>query len=79
MPRELSVLGVFMPAASAAEKHATHRALYASMERGELTPVVGAIFALDDAPSAHREIVAPTAGGKVGNIVVLVRSESSDF
>jgi hypothetical protein len=49
------------------------------MERGELTPVVGATFALDDAPSAHREIVAPTAGGKVGNIVVLVRSESSDF
>ena len=76
MPNEISVHGVFLPASSAEEKLATHQALYDSMSTGGLSPIVGATFGLAEADKAHAEIVAPSAGGKVGNIVVIVREES---
>ena len=73
MPKEVSLHGVFSPAASADDKAKTHAALFGAMERGELTPMVGRVFALAEAARAHAEIVEPSAGGKLGNIVLRVR------
>lgn len=75
MPKEISLHGVFLPAASAAEKEATHRALYDAMDRGALRPIVGTALPLAEAARAHMEIMEPSAGGKVGNIVLVVREE----
>ena len=54
---------------------ATHRALYDAMNRGALTPMVGMALPLADAPRAHVEVMEPSAGGKVGNITLVVREE----
>jgi NADPH2:quinone reductase len=75
MPKEASVHGVFLPACSAEEKRETHRALYEAMESGGLTPIVGTTFTIADAAKAHLEVSEPSIGGKVGNIVVIVREE----
>ena len=75
MPKEISVHGVFLPVNTAEEKRANHAALYESMVSGALTPVVGETFPLADAAQAHVEVVQPSAGGKVGNVVVVVRDE----
>ena len=75
MPKEISVHGIFLPSSTAEEKRATHQALYESMDSGGLMPVVGATFALADAAKAHVEVVEPSSGGKIGNVVVVVREE----
>ena len=74
MPKEVSLLGVFLPA-GAADLRATHAALYESMAAGKLAPMVGAALPLADAAKAHVEVMAPSSGGKVGNIVLVVREE----
>ena len=75
MPSEITLHGVFMPAASADEKAATHQGLYEAMERGGLAPNVGLALPLSEAAKAHVEIAEPSTGGKVGNIVLIVREE----
>jgi len=66
------VLGVFLGSMSAVEKQQTHAALYAALEAGTLTPVVAVELPLADAPRAHEEVMEPSAGGKAGNIVLVV-------
>ncbi len=48
-----------------------HAQLYAAMEGGALTPVVGMKLPLEEAPKAHVEVMAPSAGGATGNIVLI--------
>ena len=72
LPKEVSVHGVFLPTASEEEKQKTHAALFEAMASGKLTPIVGAEVALRDAGVAHEEVMAPSSGGKVGNIVVII-------
>jgi len=72
MPDEVSVHGVFLPASSPQEKTETHRALFNAMEDGQLTPVVGTTFELADAAKAHIEVMEPSQGAKVGNVVLTV-------
>ena len=42
---------------------------------GALTPMVGAAIPLAEAARAHVEVIEPSSGGKVGNIVLVVREE----
>ena len=72
MPAEVSIHGVFLSTASAAEKQQTHAALFDAMVSGALTPVVGVELPLSEAATAHKEVMQPSSGGKVGNIVLVV-------
>jgi hypothetical protein len=45
------------------------------MEEGALTPVVGAELPYADAATAHAQVTEPPAGGKAGNLVLLVEHE----
>lgn len=76
MAPEISVMGVFLGTQSAEEKVAAHAALYAAMEAETLTPVIGMTLSLEEAPKAHTEVMTPSAGGKVGNIVLHLRDEA---
>lgn len=77
MNKEVDVRGVFLGTQTAEEREETHQALYEAMESGALTPVVGMELDLSDAPKAHAEVMNPSAGGAVGNIVLNVSSPSS--
>ena len=46
------------------------------LEQGKLSPVVGLELGLDEAPKSHVEVMEPSAGGAVGNIVVLPQRSS---
>eukprot|EP00966_Prymnesium_polylepis_P304460 7034336-Prymnesium_polylepis.1 len=70
MPLEISVRGVFLSSASAAEIDETHAVLYAEMARGALAPVVATELPLADAPTAHADVMSTR--GKAGNIVLRV-------
>lgn len=48
----------------------THKALFDYMDRGALTPVVSVILAMEEMPKAHVEVVSPSRGGALGNIVI---------
>eukprot|EP00939_MAST-03C_sp_MAST-3C-sp1_P001186 g1186.t1 len=70
MPKELDVRGVFLGSATLEELRETHTSLYEKLESGQLKPVVGACFDLREAPEAHVEVMEPSAGGSVGNVVI---------
>lgn len=71
MPNELDVRGVFLSNASPAELVEAHGALFDAMERGALRPTVGMELPLAEASTAHVEVMQPSAGGSVGNIVLI--------
>ena len=75
MPKEISLHGVFLSTATAEERASTHRALYEAMEQGGLAPIVAKAFPLEEAREAHKEVVDAAAGGKAGNVVVVVKEE----
>eukprot|EP00658_Telonema_sp_P-2_P005008 TRINITY_DN11876_c0_g1_i4.p1 TRINITY_DN11876_c0_g1~~TRINITY_DN11876_c0_g1_i4.p1 ORF type:complete len:335 (+),score=48.20 TRINITY_DN11876_c0_g1_i4:122-1126(+) len=75
MPGELDVMGVFLPRASREELAAIHAALYELMCDGKLRPVVGTEVGLEEVQVAHEEVVSPSRGGAVGNVVVLIPNE----
>eukprot|EP00811_Abedinium_folium_P001890 NODE_11732_length_1268_cov_5.656442.p1 GENE.NODE_11732_length_1268_cov_5.656442~~NODE_11732_length_1268_cov_5.656442.p1 ORF type:complete len:375 (+),score=142.60 NODE_11732_length_1268_cov_5.656442:94-1125(+) len=71
MVPEVDVRGVFLGSATPEEMREIHAGLQDAMARGALTPHVGMRLAFADAPRAHVEVMAPSAGGAVGNIVLL--------
>eukprot|EP00927_Polykrikos_kofoidii_P033961 TRINITY_DN2879_c0_g1_i1.p1 TRINITY_DN2879_c0_g1~~TRINITY_DN2879_c0_g1_i1.p1 ORF type:complete len:356 (+),score=53.75 TRINITY_DN2879_c0_g1_i1:69-1070(+) len=71
MPKEIDIRGVFLGTQTGEEKSATHVALQDAMSRGVLVPVVGLELPLADAPKAHVEVMQPSAGGALGNIVLI--------
>lgn len=71
MPKEVDVRGVFLGTQTTEEREETHRALYEAMDNGALTPMVGMELDLSEAPKAHMEVMNPSAGGALGNIVLI--------
>jgi NADPH2:quinone reductase len=65
MAREADIRGVMLFAATPAELQAAHAAIGQGLAQGELNPVVGAQFPLDEAPRAHEAVMASGARGKV--------------
>jgi NADPH:quinone reductase-like Zn-dependent oxidoreductase len=47
------------------DKHKTHAALYAALEKGACRPVVGAEMPLAEARRAHERIMTGGAAGKI--------------
>ena len=69
-PRDLMrsdgvVLGVMLLNATPEELAAIHAALADGLASGALRPVIGAEFALADAPKAHEAVMKPGAYGKI--------------
>ena len=64
MSREADVRGMSLLNATPAELARIHAALHAALEAGTLSPVVGEVMPLADAPRAHREIIEKHALGK---------------
>lgn len=71
MPLEVDIRGVFLGSASPEEKTKMKAGLYDAMQRGVLKPVVGMELDLADAPKAHVEVMNPSSGGALGNIVLI--------
>ncbi|CAJ1404366.1 unnamed protein product [Effrenium voratum] len=76
MPKEIDMKGVFLGSASASELKDTHAALYDAMERRALVPVVAQQLPLSEAGKAHVEVMAPSAGGAAGNVVLVPGMDS---
>eukprot|EP00927_Polykrikos_kofoidii_P033962 TRINITY_DN2879_c0_g2_i1.p1 TRINITY_DN2879_c0_g2~~TRINITY_DN2879_c0_g2_i1.p1 ORF type:complete len:377 (+),score=68.21 TRINITY_DN2879_c0_g2_i1:113-1132(+) len=77
MPKEIDIRGVFLSSQTAEEKVATHVALQDAMSRGALVPVVGMELPLEGAPKAHVEVMQPSGGGALGNIVLVPQLQSA--
>jgi len=65
MARRASVAGFTLWAATEAESAEIHAAIAAGLENGTLRPVVAKELPLKDAPTAHKDVLAPGAGGKI--------------
>jgi len=65
MTRRGMVRGFTLWAATAAESAEIHAAVAAGLENGTLRPIVGKEFPLEEAPRAHREVMASGAYGKI--------------
>jgi len=68
MARRASVCGFTLWAATEAESAEIHAAIAAGLEDGTLRPVVAKELPLKDAPTAHKDVLAPGAGGKIALI-----------
>eukprot|EP00931_Biecheleriopsis_adriatica_P095238 TRINITY_DN68878_c0_g1_i1.p1 TRINITY_DN68878_c0_g1~~TRINITY_DN68878_c0_g1_i1.p1 ORF type:complete len:366 (+),score=54.03 TRINITY_DN68878_c0_g1_i1:45-1142(+) len=71
MPKEIDVRGVFLSSQTPDERREMHSELFEAMSRGTLLPVIGMRLPLGEAAKAHVEVMAPSSGGAVGNIVLL--------
>lgn len=60
MAGEVDVRGVFLPGATRAELEEMHQVLFSALASGKLVPVVSKEFALEDAASAHKEVMEPS-------------------
>lgn len=65
MARDADIRGMILASASPAELAGIQAGLYAGLENGSLRPIVGRVFALEEAPSAHRAVMAAGARGKI--------------
>lgn len=65
MARMADIRGVMLLAAPEAVLEEACKALEAGMENGAVRPVIAREIPLADAPTAHREVMAPGAGGKI--------------
>ena len=77
MPKEVDIRGVFLSASSPDEIGAIHAELYKLMVAGSFKPVVGMTLGLEQAALSHVEVMAPSAGGAVGNIVVAPQQKAA--
>lgn len=71
MSNEVEVRGVFLPMAVPEEIKETHAALFQALADGSLKPAVSSELPLAEAPTAHKEVMNPSAGGSTGNIVLI--------
>jgi len=65
MSRDASIIGMLVFNATPEDKHKTHAALYAALEKGACRPVVGAEMPLAEARRAHERIMTGGAAGKI--------------
>jgi NADPH2:quinone reductase len=65
MARRASVRGFTLWATTEAETADIHAGLYAGLENGTLTPIVGKKIPLAEAPRAHKEVLVPGASGQI--------------
>lgn len=65
MARRASVRGFTLWAATDAESTEIHAAIAAGLENGTLRPIVGKELPLKDAATAHQDVMAPGAFGKI--------------
>jgi NADPH2:quinone reductase len=65
MGRDLTMYGMALWNATAAELTEAHDAIAAGLANGSLRPVVGKELSLADAPRAHEEVMQPGAYGKI--------------
>ncbi len=65
MTRRATIKGFTLWGATAAESVEIHAAVAAGLENGTLRPVVGQEIPLEEAPRAHREVMASGAYGKI--------------
>lgn len=65
MARRATAKGFTLWAATEAETVEIHAAIAAALENGSLRPIVGRELPLEDAPQAHRDVMAPGASGKI--------------
>lgn len=65
MGKEAVVSGLYLLQASPPELREIHAGLVAGLANGTLCPVVGETFLLQEAPAAHRAILAPGSYGKI--------------
>ena len=72
MTKELDVRGVFLSVTTPEERESMHKDIYQLMSAGVMVPVVGMEVGLVDAPTAHREVMAPSLGGAAGNIAIII-------
>eukprot|EP01052_Picozoa_sp_SAG31_P063962 SAG31_NODE_22855_length_516_cov_1.446043_1_plen_68_part_00 len=54
-----------------------HTAMRPMMEAGTLKPTIGIELGLGDAPKSHVEVMSPSSGGAVGNIVINLGHEAA--
>jgi NADPH2:quinone reductase len=65
MRRNLSILGMVIFNATAAEQRCMHAAIVAGLEKGTLNPVVGRELPLAEASRAHEKVLDSGAYGKI--------------
>ena len=65
MTRDASILGMLLFNMTPQETAPIHAALFAGLENGTISPVIGKQIPLAEAPRAHREIMEPGAYGKI--------------
>jgi len=65
MHRRSSVRGFTLWATTEAEREDIHAGLYAGLENGTLTPIVGRKIPLAEAARAHKEVMESGAAGKI--------------
>ena len=65
MSRRASVRGFTLWAATESESVEIHAAIAAGLENGTLRPIVAKELPLKDAPTAHKDVLAPGAAGKI--------------
>jgi NADPH2:quinone reductase len=65
MSREASILGLTLFAATDADLHEIHAAIFAGLENGTLRPIVRQELPLLEAPRAHELVMEAGALGKI--------------
>lgn len=65
MMKNLDVVGLALPNASAEETAAIHEGLQQGLKDGSLNPVIGREMSLDEAVAAHHAVMEPGAFGKI--------------
>jgi NADPH2:quinone reductase len=65
MTRDASISGMLLFNMTPQETAPIHAALFAGLENGTISPVIGKQIPLAEAPRAHREIMEPGAYGKI--------------
>lgn len=65
MMKNIDVVGLALPNASAAELELIHAGLRAGLESGALDPVIGREMSLDEAAASHHAVMEPGAFGKI--------------
>lgn len=72
MQNDLTVVGMVLKSTPPEEFQKIHEMLAAGLKKGEIKPVIGKEFPLEEAAEAHRAVMRPPALGKI----VLIMEES---
>lgn len=76
MAKELTLSGVMLGRATAAERREAAAHVGAALRAGTLAPRVAREYALDDAPRAHADVLAQP-GGSAGKLVLRVQADDA--